>query len=204
MDVTEERRFNFQGDYRFVYQSIDKKATGREAYNLSDFKLCEKNTDVCYKPLEKNLVNFSEPRNNPDNTFVVEDRGDQYYLQWHFQANYEVKDFILSYTVDNAMTKHEDVAELYWQFIGANWEVASQNIKATVFLPKQTLASQLDDIKAFGHGPLKAKVSISALPSQTNALHYVLLETTSLPAGKFFEGRVVLPKNLFLKGARQS
>jgi len=119
MNVTEERSFNFQGDYRFVYQSINKQAEGREEpYVLSDFKLCEKDTSICYKPLEKNLANFSEARNNPDNTFVVDDRGDKYYLQWHFQANYEVKNFVLSYTVKNAITLHQDVAELYWQFIG--------------------------------------------------------------------------------------
>jgi hypothetical protein len=47
MSITEERSFNFQGDYRFVYQTIDKTSKRGEQYDLSNFTLCEKDTKVC-------------------------------------------------------------------------------------------------------------------------------------------------------------
>lgn len=202
LEVEERREFNFEGDYRFVYQTIGKQASNREQpYELSGFSLCDE--ELCYQLLATASANLSEPRHNPDQTLVVVEEAERYYLQWHFQAVDERKIFTLRYKVANAVTKQADIAELYWQWLGADWEVPQTNVTATLYLPKATLASQLAEVQAFGHGPLTGQVSIAALPAPGLGLFSVQWQLPQLPVGKFLEGRVLLPPGMFVLAASE-
>ncbi len=209
-EVIEQRVFNFQGDYRFVYQKIPYQNeqsltdSGRsEPYLLNNFELCEVdqssgvNQYDCYEFLEQNQVNLSEARNNPEKTFYVELRPNEYFLQWHYQALNEKKIFELRYEVENLLTQQNNVAELYWQFVGDDWEVAHGIIDITVWLPANFLASQLKDVQAWGHGPLAGVVNIDALPSD-NGLYGVHFTAAALPIAQFLEGRVILPMEVLI------
>ncbi|HPR14086.1 MAG TPA: DUF2207 domain-containing protein, partial [Candidatus Woesebacteria bacterium] len=209
--VIEQRVFNFQGDYRFVYHKIfyqnDQTLSdvGRsEPYLLNNFALCEVDQSSgadqynCYELLEQDQVNLTEPRHNPDNTFYVEQRAKEYFVQWHYQALNEKKIFELRYEVENLLTQQGDVAELYWQFVGDAWEVAHGAIDITVWLPTNYLASQLRDVQAWGHGPLAGTVRIDALPGD-NGLYGVHFEAPALPMNQFLEGRVIFPLEALLE-----
>ena len=55
----------------------------------------------------------------------------------------------ISYTVKDAITKYNDYSELYWQFVGKNFEIYANKITGTIYLPSNV--SNKDEIKVWGH-----------------------------------------------------
>src|SRR3989344_1752094 len=120
MKVFESRTFNFNGSFTFAYEYINKKgkegvSTGRvDPYILEDFELCE--DSYCYKKVTASAE--SQAPSQRANSFYVVEEEDRYYIKWFYQATDESKTFTLKYRVKNAVTLHEDIAEVYWKVIG--------------------------------------------------------------------------------------
>ena len=68
-------------------------------------------------------------------------------------AGYEntsaTRKYEISYTVKDAIAKYSDFAELYWQFLGEDFEIEAEKIKGTIILPQN--AEKKEDIKVWGH-----------------------------------------------------
>ena len=182
MLVEEKRTFNFSGDYTFAYQYINKKGERIEPYIVKEIKICE--AEKCYEQIAPDDV-AKVPM-----TFYIRDEGDRYYVKWFYKASNESKNFILSYLVPNAVTLQRDVAEIYWQAIGRDWEVTEEQVKIDFILPDGVEGSQ---IQAWAHGPTSGVVSI---PDNRT----VKLEVSKLPIKTFFEARIILPKESFSGG----
>ena len=144
MDVEEQRSYSFSGDYTFAYETIGTKGKRGEVYNLSNFTVCDE--DICYKQIPGIT---SESYKGPTDTFFVINQGSRYYIKWVYAASNETKTFRLSYRVDNAVTLQKDVAEVYWQFVGKEWEISQSNINVTVKLPEFVDGSQIKAWCAF-------------------------------------------------------
>src|SRR5690606_41433623 len=48
-----------------------------------------------------------------------------------------------------------DAAELYWQFIGDDWDIPADHVRVELTLP-----AGAGDVRAWGHGPLHGQVDI--------------------------------------------
>lgn len=96
----------------------------------------------------------------------------------------------LDYTVLNGVQSFEDVGEVYWQYIGSQWEEASDNVTMTLTLPvpQGTEVAPGDNVRAWGHGPLDGTVSVNADGSVTYSVPHVA-------AGQYAEARVVFPSS---------
>lgn len=55
----------------------------------------------------------------------------------------------IEYTVEDAIAKYNDCAELYWQFIGEDFAINANKIKGTITLPQKVESK--DNIKVWGH-----------------------------------------------------
>ena len=62
---------------------------------------------------------------------------------------YDTKTYEISYTVKDAIGKYNDYAELYWQFIGKDFEISADKVSGTIVFPEE--AENTDDIKVWGH-----------------------------------------------------
>lgn len=61
----------------------------------------------------------------------------------------DTRQYKIEYKVENALTKYNDYAELYWQLIGEDFEISAGKVKGTIILPE--FASSKEDIKVWGH-----------------------------------------------------
>ena len=59
------------------------------------------------------------------------------------------KTYKISYKVLDAIAKYDDYAELYWQFLGDDFQIDADQITGTIYLP--TSAESKDDIRVWGH-----------------------------------------------------
>ncbi|MCC7571278.1 DUF2207 domain-containing protein, partial [Candidatus Micrarchaeota archaeon] len=194
MSVVEERVYNFDGSFTFAYQTINKsidptKNTGRtESYQIEDLRVCDQ--VGCYQELTdlgRVHRDYRSIGNQARETFFLIDENRQYYIKWFYSANNEQKRFQLSYLVPNAVTFQEDVAEVYWQFVGDEWDRSQGPISVKVNLPEGT---NLEQTQAWLHGPLDGQVSIAEEPE-------IFFEVGKLQPGTYFEGRVTLPLDVF-------
>jgi len=202
MNVKERRSYNFSGDYSYAYEYVYKfpdqeKSPGRTApYLLSNFKVCETGgvKNSCYQELAETQIDLDNPKNNPTDSFFVVDQGTRYYIQWNYSAQSEMKYFEISYDVVNAVTLHSDVAELYWQFIGSEWEMPQKDILVSLSFSNSINGN---DLKAWAHGPLEGEVAISESVNEP----IVSFQVPRVSVGEFVEARVLMPKVNFSDGA---
>lgn len=103
----------------------------------------------------------------------------------------------LSYVLHGAVMAWSDTAELYWKFIGSEWEESSEDVQLDVtFVGAQTGSSAVtgtDDatLRAWGHGPLDGSVSLDAGDGHAS----VQLVAPEVDPGQFAEVRVTFPND---------
>lgn len=64
--------------------------------------------------------------------------------------------FYIEYLLGNVVVLHNDVAELYFNFIGEGFDDNIENYQLRVVVPNKTT----DEVKVWAHGPLTGEVSI--------------------------------------------
>jgi len=196
MSVTEQRKFNFDGDFTFANQEILKNPdqsqnTGRtESFEITDFSICDE-LDCYTALLGQEKLAADEVR--PSEKFYLNDLDDAYFIKWFYRSNTS-KTFTISYIVRNAITLHSDTAEIYWQWLGNKSEIPQNSVKVTLNFPE---AIPDGDITVWLHGPLSGVVAIPDAKTVTFTVDQV-------PALTFVEGRVVVPLSTFDAGAKGS
>ena len=99
------------------------------------------------------------------------------------------KTYQISYTVVDAVAKYNDCAELYWQFLGDNFEIDVSDITGTIKLP--SAASSKEDIKVWGHVKT-LNGEIHATSSDT-----VQFSLENYENGNYVEVRIATPTEIF-------
>jgi uncharacterized membrane protein len=181
MTVVEERTFSFDGRFRGAWEYIYLK------HNASIQDVLVSEQGEAYR---------QEPPGTRDipGIFYVEQHPDHIYIDWSFEAANEQRTFTISYTVENAVLVHRDVAELYYQFIGGEWDERTDYARVVLTLPEGATAEEL---RVWGHGPLHGNVS-------KEGANRVVWEIEDLPRRTFLEGRVTFPAQLVPEAANLS
>lgn len=106
----------------------------------------------------------------------------------------DTRQYEISYTVKDAITKYEDFSELYWQFVGEDFEINSKKIKGTIYLPSNV--SSKDDIKVWGHTEdLNGTIYVTDL----NKIEF---ELDNFRSGRYVEIRTLFPTELITSSGR--
>ena len=171
--VIEKHTVQFDGTFRGMFQWFD---TSR-GVQIRDVLVSE--AGIPYRQ-----QNGNEP--GPAGTYFIRKEKNALYVDWSFEATDEIRTFELSYVLDQVVLKHQDVAEFYYQFVGNQWEEPRDHVRIMLSLP---FGAQLEEIGAWGHGPLHGRVKIESSRE-------IVWEVENLPAKTFVEGRVVFPTRL--------
>lgn len=100
----------------------------------------------------------------------------------------DTRTYEISYTVKDAIGKYEDYAELYWQFVGADFEVDADKITGTIILPEK--AENKEDIKVWGHTEgLNGEIYVT----DNNKITFRI---DNFRAGRYVEVRTLFPTNI--------
>lgn len=78
-----------------------------------------------------------------------------YTYRMYYEANHEKVAFLITYMVEQVVVLHEDVAELYWNFITPNDYDDMNNVQVQVLLPKVDLS---EDFRIWAHGDLSGEI----------------------------------------------
>lgn len=131
-------KYNFNGNYNGIYIDIP--------YNLED---SEYESVAGQNKINDELYNGDEVIVEK----VVESTNGMYRIKVYSPSNNEKKTFDLYYTIKNLCVKHNDVGELYYNFIGGKWECDINKLNIDIYLPNNQ-----DELKIWGHGPLNRRM----------------------------------------------
>lgn len=134
----------------------------------------------------------------PPGTYLIKSEGGKKLIDWSISARDETRTFDVSYRVINAVKLHNDVAELYRKFIGADNQHKVEEVKVNLRLPpKAHDYKQGEEIRIWGHGPLNGEVNFISADT-------VCWQVRGLSPYTFVEGRVVMPLALFTEAPAQT
>ena len=91
----------------------------------------------------------------------------------------------ISYTVEGAVGKYTDYFELYWQFVGEDFEVDAKKIAGTITLPNSV--ENKDEIRVWGH---TAGLNGEIYVTDNNKIEFTI---NDFKAGTYVEVRTLFP-----------
>jgi len=175
-DIEELRTYKFDGSFHWATYTLDKSGFDRiENFTIGDETGPYKRTDT---------------ETETPGTFVFQDRGNEYYAKFFYDASNTTKTFAIKYRVVGGIKVYKDVADFYWKLIGIGWDKKTSDFEGFVYLPNPV--QNVDDIKVFGHGPLNGVVE----RIDGTGAHY---KVTNVPPNTYIEARVLFPPSVLPK-----
>lgn len=153
--------YKFNGDYNGIYIDIPYNLDDSEYEDvIKQYKINEKlyNGDGVIvenvfettngKNTEYQLVNHAS--NGDNRKYTTTAKNGTYQIKVYSPSHSEKKTFDIYYTIKNLCVKHNDVGELYYNFIGGEWECDINKLNIDIYLPNNQ-----SELKIWGHGPLE-------------------------------------------------
>lgn len=154
---------SFNGYIRdIVYQNNKLGNSGYEnnrIYNASDIQMVDvsakKENNVSFDTLyDTDFISLTKGKAN--NLGYLESNitsGKRYKM--YFKSNNDTIAFKLKYIVKDALVLHKDVAELYWTFIGSDYEDDIKDLQIKVNLPQKDTSSHF---RVWAHGEMAGEI----------------------------------------------
>lgn len=87
--------------------------------------------------------------NGRSGVYTYQIDGDEYNIKVYSPFNYAGKTVTYKYTLENVAVKYKDTAEIFWNFIGDEWDTNINNVEINIQLPSKAAQKT---IYVFGHG----------------------------------------------------
>ncbi|MBC7187587.1 MAG: DUF2207 domain-containing protein [Calditrichaeota bacterium] len=171
MDVVEQRQYRFVGNFTWASYELPLAGTG----GVRDVRVSEGDT-------EYRLDDSQEP-----GTYNIEESPERLGVRWYYRARNQVRTFTLRFRLLDVVRRHQDVAVLYYKFVGSGWDRPSGSVTVRI-VPPQALAT--GQVRAWAHGPLWGNVVIRDDGT-------ILADVAQLPKRRFWEVRALYPAQVF-------
>lgn len=176
MNVVENIVYDMEGQLNGTYRDI--LLTGE--YGASKIVVNSVRVDGKYY-----LYNSYTLSNGTDGEYNINDISGGKQIKVFMPSSDETRIVELDYTLYDVVTVYNDIAQLYWNFIGDGWDSGIDNVDITIELPGDTGG----DLRIYGHGPLNGDSKI--IDNKT-----VSLKISNLSANTPIDARLLFPTNL--------
>lgn len=171
----------------------DSDFEGSKIYNASNVEIIKVGTvdftgDLDFTVFE-NKVSESNICSNSKGCYYKSSITDGISLKMYNETSSGITYFYIEYLLGNVAVVHEDVAEVYYNFIGDKFDDDIRRYQLRLNLPFSTLK----DVRVWAHGPLTGNVG---LLKSDDELVGGYLEINDLPANTPVDMRMVFPKDM--------
>jgi len=142
--------------------STDMNYEADEIYNatgISNYSTYAKYVnDVNFKTFNEEftkLIPVDNTYNATKGNVYITEYSNFYRFRMYHRTDNKKTAFLIKYTVDDAVVMHNDVSELYWTFIGQDFEDRLNNVNIRVYLPEK---DNTDNFRVWAHGDLTGEV----------------------------------------------
>jgi uncharacterized membrane protein len=169
--ITEKITYDFSGRFSYAFRRIPI----RQGMELHDVKVSEQGRD------------FALSGGESPGTYTIASTARERTITWYYSAADERRTFEFAYTATGVIDRYADIAEIYFKFVGEDWDRSIGRVSVRVRLPEQVDAS---NVRAWAHGPLHGTVRIMSGGE-------IEFQVAPLPARTFWEGRITCPESVF-------
>ena len=117
-----------------------------------------------------------------DGVYTYSKSGDTYEIKVFTPFTTSTKTISYKYILTNVAVKYNDIAELYWNFIGSEWECPIDNLTININLPESATSGS---IYVYGHG--------SDNGTFTKTGNYITLRAYDISAYQAIDARILFP-----------
>ncbi|EEP43658.1 hypothetical protein COLINT_03572 [Collinsella intestinalis DSM 13280] len=200
--VTEARTFAFEDTVNGVYWDIpfaDNEQGSASAVSVLDVRELDDapEDEADARRASQPMQEVSSANSGDGHVYTVENLDDSLRLKVFIpREDGDEATVWVSYMIEGAVMAWPDTAELYWQFIGSEWEEDAEDVRLDVTFAgaaagtPATSSSSDANLRAWGHGPLDGEVSLDATDP---ANPHVVLGAPMVHAGQFAEVRATFP-----------
>lgn len=135
---------------------------------------------VCADDIEYQKVNSASIGQN--GVYTLKKSGTEYEIKVFSPFRTSNKKITYKYKLSNVAVKYNDIAELYWNFIGAEWDCEIDKVKINITLPQKV---QSGTIYVYGHGSDNGRFSKIG--------NYITLTASGLEAYQALDARILFP-----------
>lgn len=174
--VVEQREFVYDGSFEGAFYELP--LTDGQQVTLNGL------TDAGGTTYQPGPCSAEEGATRQPGAYQLEQDGGRFAVTWCWDPppTDTSRTITLDYTVEGAGQRHEDSSELFWQLIGAGWDVPTASAVATVDLP----VDADDDLQFWARGPLTGTIE----QTEPGTLR---LAVDDLPPNTGFEVRALMP-----------
>ena len=177
-----------------------------------------RNTNTLYKTFEKDNNKYTSIENvkvkdvtankeltqineemyhvTKDCYYGLENSKGEFEIAWGvgLDDDYDTRKYEISYTVKDAIAKYNDYAELYWQFVGADFQIDADKITGSITLPNE--AESIENILVWGHTEgLNGEIHVTDKDT-------IKFQVDNFNAGRYVEVRSLFPNNMIKNTSR--
>lgn len=132
----------------------------------------------------------------PVGKYYFLNRGSNYEVAWGtgLSNSSGTRKYVIRYHVVDAIAKYNDIAELYWQAFGSEFEIPIKKLTGKIVLPSQ--AENIEDIKVWGHTPdMNGEIHVTS----KNEINF---EINNNKSKRMIEVRVAMPSQMIESSGR--
>lgn len=190
MDVTEKWNIKIK-DTNTLYKTFKRDKT--KYSNITNVKVTDTTKGNRNLLTQQNQWSYHLPKGN---YFGGLNKDDEFEIAWGvgLEDSSETRTYEISYQVEDAIAKYKDYAELYWQFVGKEFEINAKKITGTILLP--THANDEENIKVWGH---TEDLNGEIYATDTNKIEFTINQFRS---GRYVEIRTLFPTEMIIDSGR--
>lgn len=180
------RDLYFKGKYH-LYDASDielKRVCEVPSSKKGEFNLSAASLN-CFK-----RVSSASPGSS--HVYKVDNYSDNISLTMHNYTENRERIFYIEYILKDVVVIHNDIAELYWTFVGQNFDDNIDEVMITINLPKRAT-----DLRVWAHGPL-----LGTVEQENN--ERVIAKIDGLPRNQLIDVRTVFDLNIVPNGTKFS
>ena len=195
VNIVQDITYDFNGSYNGIYLNIPIKTTYLEqkvikgskindslyegdSVTVKEIKVIDssKNSEEIFQEVEK-------ARNGDSKVYTKESNKNEEKIKIYYPVSNKTETFQISYKINNLCVSHEDIGELYYNFIGGEWKCLIENLNIDIYLPNNE-----NEILIWGHGPLNGE-------SEILSSKHASFRIADVKPGQYVAARVVFDKN---------
>lgn len=183
--------------YRYTFEGqkdgMDATSSRYQGSDISNIRVYTSDTSFG-SMTEANVISESEAYNGLSDVYSLQDNINNGYrtkikvYSPVSEGNYKYVKY--EYTIEDVVANYNDYAELYWNFVGGDWECGIGNLEVTVTYPV------FENIKAYSH-------TYAKLDNLQILSNKVTMKVSNISAGTAVDLRSVFP-NSFMKNVSKN
>ena len=189
LEIEQTLEYTFNGNYNGIFITIPikyedkekiKSEISDELYNCAGVEL----KDVSLVNENEQFKKVNSAAIGDSRVYTEEVESNIYKLKIFSPSSNTNKTFRIKYILKNVCVLHKDVSELYYNFIGGEWECSIKKLNIDIYLPKN---EKMENLKIWGHGPDNGE---SKIIDNTHINLYV----ENIATGKYVAARIIFDK----------